>query len=90
MELNILEKSKTKLVFEMKGGDSTVCNPLKKELWNDSDVKFAGYNIEHPQIGIPRFHLETKSKEATKVLLAAISRVKKENGTFLKAFKKAC
>ena len=39
MELNILEHTKKRLVFELKGADHTFCNLLKNELWQDKDVK---------------------------------------------------
>ena len=32
MEFNVIEESKTKLVFELKGETHTFCNVLKKEL----------------------------------------------------------
>lgn len=89
MELNVTEKKKNRLVFEIKGEDHTLCNALKDELAADSDVKLVGYNVEHPEIGIPVFVLETKSKEAKDVLVDAIHRLKKKNDSFLKAFKKA-
>ena len=42
METKILEDSKTKLKIEIKGETQTFCNVLRKELWNDSQVKIAG------------------------------------------------
>ena len=89
MELNVLEQKKNKLIFEIKGQGHSLCNALKDELWNDSDVKVAGYNIEHPQVGIPRFMIETKGKEAKQALLDGIKRLQKQNDSFLKSFKKA-
>ena len=90
MEINVLEKKKNKLVFEIKGESHGFCNALKDSLWNDKDVHVVGYNIEHPQVGIPKFILETKGKEPSAVLAKGIKRLKKENDAFLKAFKKSC
>lgn len=80
MELNVLENTKKRLVFELKEGTHTICNLLKDELWQDKDVTAAAYNIDHPLIGIPKFIVETNGKtEPKKALTNAINRVKKRN-----------
>jgi len=78
MELNILEETKNKLVFELKGEGHTLCAMLKKELWNDEHTKAAGYHIEHPLVGIPRFTVETDGAEPKKVVIAALKRLDKQ------------
>ena len=88
MEINVLEHTKTKLRIQIKGEDHTFLNLLKKELYNDSSVKYAGYKIEHVHVGIPELILETEGKEPKKVLLAAASRLKKTNKELLSKFKK--
>jgi DNA-directed RNA polymerase subunit L len=88
MELNILEDSPHKLVFEMKGIDHTLANIIQKELWNDSDVKVSGYNISHPLVGVPKFIIETSKKKARDVLADTVKRLKKQNADFAKEFAK--
>jgi|FLOH01.1.fsa_nt_gi DNA-directed RNA polymerase subunit L len=88
MELNFLEDTKHKVIVDLKGADHTFVNVLKKELWNDKDVKIAAYNVEHPLIGVPRLIVETKTKETRKAILDAIDRLKKENSEFITKFKK--
>lgn len=78
MELKILEEKKNRLVFELKGEGHTLCGMLKTELWNDEHVKAAGYYIEHPLIGIPRFTIETDGAEPKKVVVAALKRIDKQ------------
>ena len=78
MELKILEETKNRLVFELKGEGHTLCEMLKTELWNDEHVKAAGYHIEHPLIGIPRFIIETDGAEPKKVVAAALKRLDKQ------------
>jgi len=78
MEINIVEEKKNKLVFEVKGETHTLCNALQRELWNDSHVKAAGYNIKHPLINIPRFMLETDGADPKKTISAAVKRLTKE------------
>ena len=86
MELNIIEQSKTKLIFELIGEDHTFCNALREELWNDKDIKLATYNIKHPLISAPRFIVETTKNDPKKTLKEATKRIAKKNDEFLKTF----
>jgi DNA-directed RNA polymerase subunit L len=78
MELKIIDDQKNKLVFEIKGESHTIANALRKELWNDSHVKVAGYSVEHPILDIPRFILETDGADPRKTIKAAINRLEKQ------------
>ena len=90
MEIEVIESSKSKLVIDLKGEGHALCSSLKKELWNDKDVSVSGYHIEHPQIGVPRMTIETKSsKSPQKVLTDACKRLQKQNDQFLDKFNKA-
>ena len=89
MKIKTIENKKTKLVLEIHGETHTLFNALKKELWNDSHVKVAGYHIDHPLTGIPRFTIETDGKEEPKkALLDAATRLKKTADKFKEAFLK--
>lgn len=89
MKLKILEDKKNKLVFESEGIGHTICNVLKKELWNDSHVKIATYSIRHPLVSKPRMIVETDGSETPKAaLLAAVQRLKKVSEKFRKEFSK--
>ena len=88
MEIKVLEKSKTKLGFNLIEEGHALCNSLKKELWNDKEVNVSGYFIEHPSVGMPTFVVESKGKEPIKALEDAAKRLKKKNSEFLKAAKK--
>lgn len=79
MELNILEKKKNRLVFELKGADHTLCSALRDELWNDKDVKAATYAIEHPLTATPRFIVETGTQDPIKAIQDASKRLQKAN-----------
>ena len=87
MELKVLEKSKTKLKLEVIGEDHTLCNALRKELWNDDNVKVSGYNLPHSIVGNPTLVVE--AADAKKALMDAVKRLKKNNSEFLEQFKKA-
>jgi len=89
MEIQILEETKRRIKIELPGEDHTFCNILKNELWNDSSVHIAGYNIDHPLVGSPVIIVETTTgKSAKDALFAAVKRIKKTNSTFLKACNK--
>ncbi len=77
MEISILEDKKNKLVFTVSDESHTLCNALRKELWNDEHVKAAGYSIDHPLIRLARFTLETDGADPRKTLNAAIRRLDK-------------
>lgn len=84
MEVKILEETKESIKIELQGEDHTLANVLRRELWNDSHVKIAGYNVDHPLIGNPILVVETDGKEdPKKALLAAVDRIKKKNADFL-------
>ena len=89
MELKVLEETKTRLVLEVKGWGHIITNALKSELWNDKNLKAAGYNIAHPLEGIPILVIETNTNSnPRKALNEAIKRLKKNNAQFFKEFKK--
>ncbi len=79
MELTAKENKKNRLVFEVEGETQTMFNLLNKELWNDSNVKVAGYKVEHPLTGKIEFTVETSGTEAGKAVADAIKRIKKDN-----------
>ena len=89
MELVVVEETKTRLVFDLKGEDHTFCNLLKAELNEDKDVKTSTYSIAHPLIGVPRFIVETASgKTPRKAVSDALSRMKKTFASFKKLVEK--
>lgn len=89
MELNVIDKSGKRLIFELKGATHTLCNALKDELWQDADMVAAAYNIDHPLIGVPKFIVETNGKkDPAKALTDACNRLQKRNKDFSEKFSK--
>ncbi|MBI2666380.1 DNA-directed RNA polymerase subunit L [Candidatus Woesearchaeota archaeon] len=84
MEFVVLEESKTKLVFKLKGETHTFCNALKHELEEVKGVTLVAYRIDHPLVGEPQFQLETKSVEPRAALKDALKSLKKKANDFLK------
>ena len=87
MEVKFLEEDKNFLRVEIKGEDHTLANYLRKELWQDSDVKVAGYNIEHPLASSPILVIETKKSDPKKALQGAVERLAKKNSELIKEVK---
>lgn len=87
MEITVLDKDKKFLKIEVIGEDHTLANALRKELWQDKDVKVAGYNIEHPLVSSPVIVVETEKQDPEKALFNAVDRLKKKNSEILKAVK---
>jgi len=88
MEINVLEDSKERLKVEIKDETHTVLNALRRELWNDSHIKLAGYNISHRLTAQPILTIETDEKESPKKALKdAIKRLSKANENMLKKIK---
>lgn len=86
MEINIIENEPTKLKIEILGENHTLCNALRKELWEDKTVKAAGYSIGHALT--PRPILVVSASDAKKSLSEAIKRLKKVNKELRDKFKK--
>ncbi len=84
MEFKVLEDSKNRLVFELRGETHTFCNVLKEELQAIKGVVIATYTIDHPLVGTPKFHLETKGIEPREALKDALKQLKKKAEAFKK------
>lgn len=83
MEFKVVEESKNKLVFELKGETHTLCNALKKELNEVKGVEICAYRISHPLIGVPRFLIEcNKETEPRRALKEALKSLKKKTTDF--------
>ena len=89
MEIKALEESNKAIVFEIKGEGHTLCNALKKELWENKHVKVATYVVKHPLIGIPEMTVETDGEvKPRKALMDAAEKVIDQTDKFQKEFKK--
>ena len=88
MEIKIIEDKKKRMLFNVEGGSHTLCNILKEELWNDSNVKVSSYSIRHPLVGVPQMIVETDGTEPKKAITSAIGRLKKQAEKFENEFVK--
>jgi DNA-directed RNA polymerase subunit L len=89
MEVKILKSDKNSIKVELIGENHTFANALRKELWNDSGVKLAGYNIEHPLVSNPVLVVDGDGKQdPKKMLLKAAENLRKRNLTIIEKLKK--
>ena len=89
MEMNVLEESPKKIVFELKGETHSFCNALKDALLGNSHVKLATYIVKHPLVGQPQFTVETDgTAKPKKVLGDAAEKLGKEAAELRKVFVK--
>ena len=88
MEIEILEEEKNQLKFKVKGETFTLTNLLKKELFNDSSVEFAGFTVEHPLKDEAVFVISTAKKSPKKAIADAIDRLQKQLDDFEEQVKK--
>ena len=77
MELKVLKEEKNTLELEVIGEGHTLCNLLRKELWDNDQVETASYTINHPAAA-PVFIITAKSGKARKHLQEAIASLKKK------------
>lgn len=88
MEINVLQDEKTKFVVELVGESHSICNMIRKQLWQDKNVNIAGYAIDHPLTGSPKITVETTSGSAKDAFLKAVKAISKDTDSFLKSFNK--
>ena len=62
MKIKVLEEDKNRIKFEIQGEDHTLCNALRKALWQVQGIEVSGYNIEHPLVSEPVMIIETSGK----------------------------
>ncbi len=88
MDVNIVEESKNRFVFELLSHDHTVLLLVKEALQDNDDVKLLTFSVGHPETGKPLFILETKKNDAKKLFLQSLNEVEKNLQKLQKEFEK--
>ena len=73
-----MKQEKTKIEFELLEEDHTLCNALRKKLWENKDVEVAAYKIEHPLVSNPIMLVEVKKGDPKKALFNAVEGLRKD------------
>ena len=84
MKFNVIEESKTKMVFTLEDETHTFCNLLKEEIRNVKGVLISAYKIDHPLVGVPTFQIETKGIEPRNAIKEALKSIEKMSKDFAK------
>lgn len=87
MEIKVLKEDKNSFELEVKGEGHTLCNLLRKQLFDDGGVKFSSYSIKHPLVSDPVVNVHGAAPRKTLIKAAENSRkLVKEFKTQLKKF----
>ncbi|MEM2933045.1 MAG: RpoL/Rpb11 RNA polymerase subunit family protein [Candidatus Pacearchaeota archaeon] len=86
MEVKVIKKEKNFIEIEI--DNLTIAELMRDMLWQDKATELAAWKREHPSKN-PHLILRTNGKEAKKVLLETIEKIKKTNQELLAEFKKA-
>lgn len=90
MEVELLEKEGTKMKFRLVGGGHTFSNVLRKKLHEDERIETAAYNIAHPLLSDPEFHVKTEERKSPKrALIRAADNLAEEYEEIEKGLEKA-
>lgn len=91
MEVKIRGKGKNKLRLEIEGGDYSLINLLRKNLWDEveTEVTKAEQKKGHTYLDNFEFLIESKSGDPTKALIQAADKIKEDSEEFKKKIEKA-
>ncbi|MBS3159372.1 DNA-directed RNA polymerase subunit L [Candidatus Woesearchaeota archaeon] len=76
MKIRVIKEDKDEFEFEIIGEGHTICNYLRKRLWDQKNIGYAAYSLKHPQVAEPVFFV--KGQKPKKLIQSAISDMKKE------------
>ncbi|HYC19469.1 MAG TPA: DNA-directed RNA polymerase subunit L [Candidatus Bathyarchaeia archaeon] len=78
MNIKIIRATKDEAEIEFLDEGHTFLSVLKYSLLQDPQVEIATYDVKHPMISNPIFHIKTESKDPLKALQDASLRLKDE------------
>jgi len=88
MEVTVLKEDKEMLQIEISEEGHTLCNLLRKELWNEENTELAGYNLKHPLISSPVLTVVSEKTKPKKLLQDTVDSIKKKNAELRNQLKK--
>ncbi|MCQ8898474.1 MAG: DNA-directed RNA polymerase subunit L [Hadesarchaea archaeon] len=87
MRIEEVQREGRALRFKVVGEDHTLCNLLRKTLYEDENVEAAAYRIEHPLLSVPEFYVRVKRGKPEEALLRALKRLEERLGKLEEEFK---
>ncbi|MEB3757695.1 MAG: DNA-directed RNA polymerase subunit L [Desulfurococcales archaeon] len=90
MDVQVVEKSDTKLVFKLEGEDHTIANLIVGYLKRINGIKRAFYDIPHPLTGAPVITILTDgSISPVEALSNALNSISKDLAAFREKYEKS-
>ena len=77
MEIEILKSEKDYLEVSIKGEDIGFINAIKELLFEDADVEFAAYRLDHPIVASPVLMVRMKKGNPISAVRTAVKKLKK-------------
>ncbi len=89
MDIEILKNEKDYLEVTIKGEDIGFINAIKELLFDDPDVAFAAYRLDHPIVASPVLIVRMKKGSALSAVRTAVKKLKKQASDFKDALASA-
>ncbi|MBS3133805.1 DNA-directed RNA polymerase subunit L [Candidatus Woesearchaeota archaeon] len=88
MKIKVIKQEKNKIEFEVLGEDHTLCNAVRKELWNFDETDVSAYKIEHSLVSEPIMLVETSKGDPITTVIKANDSLKRKIKEFKEEFNK--
>ena len=89
MDIEIIKNEKDYVEVAIKGEDIGFINAIKELLFEDDDVEFAAYRLDHPIVASPVLMVRMKKGNAVSALRTAVKKLKKQASDFKDALSNA-
>jgi len=89
MEVEIIKSEKDYAEIAIKGEDIGFINAINELLFEDADVEFAAYRLDHPIVGAPVLMVRMKKGSPISALRTAVKKLKKQASDFKDALSNA-
>lgn len=76
------------LVLKLEGEEHSFPNAMRELLWEDKNVDFAAYTVEHPKLVPPKLIVRMKKGDPEKAVIEAAKTLEKMSGDFKKLISK--
>ena len=89
MDIEIIKNEKDYVEVAIKGEDLGFINAIKELLFEDDDVEFAAYRLDHPIVASPVLMVRMKKGSPVSALRTAVKKLKKQASDFKDALSNA-
>jgi len=82
MDVEVIRNEKDYLEVAIKGEDIGFINAVKELLFDDTDVEFAAYRLDHPLVASPVLMVRMKKGSPVSAVRTAVKKLKKQASEF--------